>query len=1426
MAEPTNINIILSATNYSLPNGSLTAVAVQNTNTPIGPGYTLRWGWSGTSTSGFTLSVAYMDGIPLQIASSDTQFVNYNVSTFFVDTASTYYKVNTSNPITNITLRRLDNNAVITPNQNYQSDDVEAIKVEFTANPDTSINYAPVNPYISAIAFNNEPFVRTLTAALMQNLGGGNYVIPLGTSTVKWTSNTPNVQVTNTNGTPITLNNSVVVENNKTVVFYLTASTYNYTTEAPKLCSTILTVRHDSSNNTNTYTTQYDTYPDLNLALFANFENTNNSHYFYRLTNATPYTGTLSCYSPLMALTAASFQEPYYKGWYTLNNGTTKIESLTSNFSFARLTPRLSSAQVTVSAFNAPNSFQNWLCAHTFTESITAAFVPTFLSASFVGYPGSVFVSNFTLQFLNSNNFVEFSEGMFFYGEGHTDYIYLCATPMAATNLQYNWTAKTLTTTYPISAWPSVAQPCSSVFLKLSSDLNTNVTIPIFLHVTGNTFTTADPTFYFDDSTGNKVYYPYFTSTLDPNGNDSPSNNRLRENIRIRPYGEVLYTFDPGFNTTRPTFLPDSGADTLFNASLITDTTTNAFVKCADKYGEIWKWSSFENCDAFVDRPTTWASTQCKNVAGSWPVQTGSPGPYAKKWRREGLENVVNPLSCNGSPVTWNLSSSSGWQRAPRTQNSNLFYDFSLKVLEFGVQPLTINFYEPTEISVKAEQTIQCIISAQNTDPTGLIKSNDWKLKTTTLSILSVGTFATIPSLRLYTPNRFVLTGTDVQFQNLITQRDLITRLEINFDDNKFLNVDGSNLNDEYFNANSYTIPGDKTLTITAFTTFQRDPIVTTFPRIITALSEYDKVDSRAYRSKETPLNLPWPEPPIVGSNDWVTSDNINLCFKKLLENLEYLDVKSKLYNNQNTTYYGYLATPPPSAFSASGCLFWTWNDIIPFTTSLFLDPAVTWRQVLSASNATDTGAYFRCGRWIDHVQGISQIIPNCYQKHNLEWNWRARKRENSSTPVTWEDAKCDAKYDKKWYYEPSTSFIPIVNCDEGYWHTYIPGFDRYYNRIANIQVQPRCIYTGIYSKNNMLYTTQKTQIKLLSSDYTASYYDALISTDGIRPFSDIKNICLNSNNTIYVLDGILNQVYAYNYEPELLGDNWKLFTNWGGFAGRFSKTGFASPNDLHIDQLDNVWVCDTGNNAIKQFSGTGTWINTIADNYLLSAAPISLAVDSQQHIHVLTDDKILVYNYSGEFQYFYEYKSFVTGTPKNIIPSYNREVMYVATNKDVIKFFRNGVYYSSILKDIPEITNINGMYHDEFRNLLIITDDKILKYTDMMTIDSLKGDVSQLSWPVNSIYIHEDEYVQNWVYTKSFQRMWDNIEFFRNSLFYTTSLCKSYTPLVHGKEKMIFGQNEIVTAATINRNFIYLWENLLTLTKHFDPSCVENSLS
>ena len=900
--------------------------------------------------------------------------------------------------------------------------------------------------------------------------------------------------------------------------------------------------------------------------------------------------------------------------------------------------------------------------------------------------------------------------------------------------------------------------------------------------------------------------------------------------------------FNPGVTPT--VFLPVDGREALFVASIQAGLSGSLPIeRCFDKYGILWKWSTFELSaiapglsaipglsSTRTPYPSSWATVGCLGLSGnpgSGSSYTNStPGGFPKKWRNEGALSAefFSPAtaSCIADKITWTLSASNWLQINPQINDLSATTDFiySLKFEDYGTEYNKINIYQDTLVTVRAQVTGTCC--DLQSDPISCVPA----------FIDESYTFKVIapPLVKLYTPNRYNLTGVNINFENLITNTAYITALRIDLDDSKEIFLTGSNITNSI--SVSYDILGFKTLRVTSYLNYTDIPYTVTLPDIIEIVKEYDTVSSREYRSVLTPIVLPWPDQPKVGINDWAVEDNINNCFEKFSENLEYLESRGRAYTGTFSDYFGYLGAQPNILITGvTGCPVWTWEDLDCLNTTL--PYSVTWRDVyIPPTSATDPGSigeWVDCGTWIDLDCRNAFFNPNCRQKYCVDWNWKARKRANSTSTfeTTWQSSVSGGQYQKHWFYEPCDESRVVV-CDEGVWNVNLPNLDTFYDPIPSPAIQQRCTFTGVVSKQNKLYTSLKTIIKLLDSDYTATYYSNRDSFDGVLAFSNIRNICMDSSDKIYVLDNILSQVAVYTYEPDTSGDDWVLFTSWGGFGTTASTTNkFSNPNDIHIDQFDDVWVTDTGNGCIKHYSNTGTWLNTITDDELKITTPLSVAVDSQKMVHVLTNKEIRVYSYEGVYKQSYSYTEFTTSNaPVKINTSYNREIIYLALETQVLKFFRNGVFAGYIIQEKENLPTITSLYQDEYRNLLITAGDKILKYPDLMTQKLLKGSLPSNYWSLQDILINKDEYVQNWVYTKAFQRMWDNIETFRNTLLFDEAYpCKSYKPPLHGKEKMIIGQNEIVTSTVINRVVRYLWENFETLIDYFDPSCESTTL-
>jgi len=538
--------------------------------------------------------------------------------------------------------------------------------------------------------------------------------------------------------------------------------------------------------------------------------------------------------------------------------------------------------------------------------------------------------------------------------------------------------------------------------------------------------------------------------------------------------------------------------------------------------------------------------------------------------------------------------------------------------------------------------------------------------------------------------------------------------------------------------------------------------IIYEFPDVIQIVDTYDDVVPKHYDSGFTPLHLTYKSAPRLAPNEWVTDDNVNSIIDKLDTTITELDGYTNVYKQTNVL-----------------------AGIIEQTIAPYILPA------------TDTLIDAQYGN-ILRFTGIPLQVINIPEYIVLE-NAPDPLYIDIHTPLSYATLTVIGY---RWV-TPETDLLGFEN--------FVPPVTGVPYRGATVMPVSKNIVVG-YANG----------IVLFDSDYPISIRGVEDSVDKLFTFTNIQSIQTTSNDYIIIIDSAVSRVSVYS----IVNNAFELFSTWGSYGSAQSRQGFNKPQDLHIDQDDLLWIADTGNSCIKKFTISGKNLLTITNDVFVDNPPISVCVDSQRNIHALTKTQVHVFDQYGTYQFSYNFKKYFV-TPKKINTSYNRETIYITYNNGVAKYFRTGSFYQFIFDDymLPDgttLTGYNTISQDASRNLYITIDNVIFVVSDLMKLEKYKNSITEnLIWDVDQIYIHKDEYIQPWVYLKSFHRLWDNIEALRNSLFYQTKGCKKYNPPVYTKEEITIGQNEIVTNAVVNRIAQQLWSNIETIIQYFDPNCV-----
>jgi hypothetical protein len=242
---------------------------------------------------------------------------------------------------------------------------------------------------------------------------------------------------------------------------------------------------------------------------------------------------------------------------------------------------------------------------------------------------------------------------------------------------------------------------------------------------------------------------------------------------------------------------------------------------------------------------------------------------------------------------------------------------------------------------------------------------------------------------------------------------------------------------------------------------------------------------------------------------------------------------------------------------------------------------------------------------------------------------------------------------------------------------------------------------TGIFSGNNVEYNKEFTFSKVVSIDRNNEYLFILDQENNLIYKFDISGI-------IY-LDPALQRTSVSDTEHP---GKWLLKTI-GGVSKFNLKNNLIDPTSLRVFN-DYIYVLDNGNNSIKIFDTDFNYIDNIVDKELFDNNPKSITVNylnnisSDIYIYVLTNTgHIYTYNnlkrvqvnsifditdnlYSSNNNKNIEFRK-ILSSPTNL------NVIYVVTNKQIIKFFKSnftnsiGLYYSNNSLSLLEFEEINS---------------------------------------------------------------------------------------------------------------------------------------
>ncbi len=1064
------------------------------------------------------------------------------------------------------------------------------------------------------------------------------------------------------------------------------------------------------------------------LDLFVNYERSSNNSLFYRVTSTSPYTVTLKL-SDLESPTDKIGTR--YDAKLSINNGPV-----------IQLVPTLSGDLITEIPLDTRVpcvcAFTTYLyigsdVTNTFTVSgMFLSYLPT---VDFIAYPSTyIDPQTKTQKGLNESNYKN-SPGVYFYGEGHTENIVLSAGQVELTDI-LTWTVGTSanSTIKPVNFYTSTA--------SVSSVPGETASLPITVRLTNENITSSGPTYKYNDTNGEKEYYPFFASTVSVNG--VVSNEKLKSNVEVLTYPEpiepsLVSPFKLSHFTLPTTFEP------VTFTSYITNTNRSGVIN-QNLNTTQWEVQTTHDTGSVIYERTDTSASLSSIVGFQFQLAYDQPPeelilPYYISANYQSTVTVtvtsVAELVLNYPPYDW----------IPRPIT---FVNSASAIITpvISIKPYIANFYntinEPVLISLAELPTSP--LQLEKVTFYSPLATNELTLSSSSLSgEMIFNTLGTVNLSAVAVIKNTQTNETQTYGVTLPNIAEILDQLDDDPDENYY--NDKSLLDSSIFNENNY---------------------------------------------------------PKLSPNEWATADNVNYVIKELQNKVDIFNKFTKMYEPKGMLYgwFGSSLTQPG----------YVWQDL----------------ECPNSYLESPTWEYFECGvssltaNWGYH-ECIAYPDPSCLQKHCLSWKWKERKFDASTVNVTWKQTKRGAEYVKKWAFERCQNDSIAINCPRNSWK--ISTIDPAYFPITSYDSPLRCNIVGFntHPKTEQIIIAYETELELVRNDYQTTRITRIGTADELFPFQNIVGIDITSDGKIIVADSVLSRISVFT----LIDNSFARYTSWGKVGRETENGGLLTIRDVHVDQEDHILVVDSGNQVIKRFTINGKETFSFVQTFL-PGDPISVCVDSLKRMHVLNsgDNNVYVFDYEGAFILSYNLGDDIIN-PTKINSSYNREMIYVTHSTGVSKFFRNGKKCYDVIHNLADergnaITNYGNAFHDKYRNLYVCTEDRVLKYPDLQKIIDQKSLVPQeyYWWSSTELIVHKEEYIQPWVYLKSFHRLWDNIEITRNSLLYETSGCKVYRNPVYNKLDLIIGQNEIVTNSVINRLSQQLWANILTLKKYFDSKC------
>ncbi len=329
------------------------------------------------------------------------------------------------------------------------------------------------------------------------------------------------------------------------------------------------------------------------------------------------------------------------------------------------------------------------------------------------------------------------------------------------------------------------------------------------------------------------------------------------------------------------------------------------------------------------------------------------------------------------------------------------------------------------------------------------------------------------------------------------------------------------------------------------------------------------------------------------------------------------------------------------------------------------------------------------------------------------------------------------------------------------------------------------------------------------------------------------------NQSILFVADPPSNRIYRFNLDLYQTLPSINPALNAGGYGNRFDTNKFNSPSELAYAN-EKLYVLDYNNRCIKELNADLSWKFTYFTDQFLTDQPVNIMIHPKfNYLYVLGK--------SNTVYVFEEKNTTIISTfslnqlvsPKNIskiIFDKSGDFIYVVTNSVVYKYSSDG-YYITVL-DLPAEVSFVGGKQSSNQSLVFFGTNYIIKVQDVLELYKVGSGLPTQYWSNDQLMVSRDEFSSDLNYNRSFVRIAQNLKTFRNSLnarlvlateqtstniityFAIAPLSTDELPVFDNNielENIGIGVNELHVPQTINKEFIKLYNAILSLTSLLD---------